>query len=105
VMPSHVVIHHWPSNSTDCLSCTPCQVTVWGLVDREANMKTFSWSQLAFTSTLRKVPPFPISKEGVFVLLAKIDFDITTQSLCQVFSVSDSALSWGIDFGVIVFNI
>ncbi|KAH9011830.1 hypothetical protein EDB85DRAFT_1878171 [Lactarius pseudohatsudake] len=90
VMPSHVVIHHRPSNSTDCLSRAPRQVIVWGLVDGEANMKTFSRSQLAFTSTLGKVPPSPISKEGVFVPLAEIDFDITARSLRQVFPVSDS---------------
>ncbi len=105
VMPTHVVIHHWPSNSTTSLSCAPHQVIVWGLVDGEANMKTFSWSRRVFTSTLAKVPPSPISKEGIFLPLAEIDFDITAQSLHQAFPVSNSALSWGIDFGVIVFDI
>ncbi|KAI9434619.1 hypothetical protein H4582DRAFT_1975874 [Lactarius indigo] len=105
VMPTHVVIHHWPSNSTASLSRAPRQVIVWGLVDGEANMKAFSRSQRAFTSTLAKVPPSPISKEGIFLPLAEIDFDITARSLRQAFPVSKNALLWGIDFGVIVLDI
>jgi hypothetical protein len=105
VMPSHVVIDHWPSNSTISLSRAPRQLMVWGLVDGEANMKAFSQSQHVLSSTLTNMPPFPISKEGVFLLLAEINFDVTAQSLRQVFPLSNSALSWGIDFGVIVFDI
>lgn len=105
VMPSHVVIHHWPSNSTVSLSRAPRQLIVWGLVDGEANMKAFSQSRHVLTSTLAKVPPFPISKEGVFLPLAEINFDVTAQSLRQAFPLSKGALSWGIDFGVIVFDI
>jgi hypothetical protein len=104
-MPSHVVIDHWPSNSTISLSRAPRQLMVWGLVDGEANMKAFSQSQYVLSSTLTNMPPFPISKEGVFLLLAEINFDVTAQSLRQVFPLSNSALSWGIDFGVIVFDI
>ena len=108
VMPSHVVIHHWPSDSTASLSHAPRQVIIWGLVDGEANMRTFLQvqdSQPSFTSTLSKVPPSPISKEGIFLPLAEINFDITAQSLRQAFPLSNSVLSWGIDFGVVVVDV
>ncbi|KAH9019516.1 hypothetical protein EDB85DRAFT_1817267, partial [Lactarius pseudohatsudake] len=104
VVPSHVVIHHRPFNSTTALSRAPRQVTVWGLVDGEANMKVFSQSRHSFTSTLAGVPRL-ISKEGTFLPLAEIDFDITARSLRQVFPLYSEALSLGIDFGVIVFDI
>jgi Sad1 / UNC-like C-terminal len=111
VMPSHIVIHHRPSNSTASLSRAPRQVIVWGLVDGEANMRAFLQaqdSQHKFTSPLTKVtppPPSSISKEGTFLPLANIDFDITAHSLRQAFPFSSNALSWGIDFGVIVLDI
>ena len=105
VMPSYIVIDHWPSNSTASLSHAPRQVIIWGLVDGEANMRAISGSQRTFTSTLAKVPPSAISKEGIFLPLAEIDFDITARSLHQGFPISNKALSWGIDFGVVVFDI
>lgn len=104
VMPSHVVIHHRPCNSmefTDSRACAPHKVIVWGLVDGEANMRTFYRSRRA---TPTKVPS-SISKEGVFLSLAEIQFDILSRSLRQVFPISDNVLSWGIDFGVVVFDI
>ena len=104
VMPSHVVIHHWPSNSTASLSRAPHHIIVWGLVDGEANKRTFSASQRVLTSTFTKVPS-QISKEGTFIPLAEIDFDISARSLRQAFPISNNALSLGIDFGVVVFDI
>jgi hypothetical protein len=105
VLPSNVVIHHRRSNSTASLSRAPRQVIVWGLVDGGANTRTFLRSQHTFTPTLARAPPSPISKEGVFLPLAEINFDITARSLYQVFPLSNNALSLGIDFGVIVFDI
>jgi hypothetical protein len=108
VMPSHVVIHHQSSNSTASLANAPRQIIVWGLVDGEANRRAFLQSQdsqHAFISTLAKVPPTPISREGLFLPLADIDFDITAQSLRQAFPLSKNALLWGIDFGVIVVDV
>ncbi|KAI0291446.1 hypothetical protein BC826DRAFT_1022993 [Russula brevipes] len=105
LMPSHVVIRHWPSNLTASLSCAPRQITVWGLVDGEANRRIYFQTRHAFTSTLTRVPPFPMSKAGIFLPLAKIEFDITAQSLRQGFPVNTEVASWGIDFGVIVFHI
>ena len=104
IIPSQVAIRHWPFNSTTSLSRAPRQITVWGLVDGEANLKTFSRSRRSFTSAIERVPR-SLSKEGVFLLLAKIDFDITARSLRQVFPLYSEALSLGIDFGVIVFDI
>jgi len=46
-----------------------------------------------------------MSKEGIFLPLAEIDFDITARSLSQVFPLYTEAQSLGIDFGVIVFDI
>jgi len=51
------------------------------------------------------VPPFSISKKGIFLPLADIDFDITAPSLHQIFPLYDKVQSWGLDFGVIVFDI
>lgn len=104
VVLSHIAIRHWPSNSTSTLSLAPRQVNVWGLVDGKANMKIFSQSKHLFTSALAKIPP-PVSKEGVFLPLAEIDYDITARSLYQVFPLYSEVLSLGIDFGVIVFDI
>lgn len=109
VIPSHVAIHHWPPDSTTkwttFLSRAPHEITVWGLVDGEVNMKIFSQSRRSFTSALAKTPRPLISKEGVFLPLAEIDFDINAGSLRQVFPLHSEALSLGIDFGVIVFEI
>jgi len=44
IMPSHVMIHHRLFNSMTSLSCAPCQVIVWGMVDRDQNMKPYSSS-------------------------------------------------------------
>ena len=68
-------------------------------------MKIFSQSRHLFTSALAEIPPRLISKEGVFLPLAEIDYDITARSLYQVFPLYSEALSLGIDFGVIVFHI
>jgi len=105
VMPSHIVIQHRPFNSTTSLARAPRQVTVWGLVDGEQNMKTYSRIRHTVTSALARVPPFPLSKQGTFLPLVEVDFDITARSLRQAFPLVDEALSWGIDFGVIVFDI
>ena len=105
VVPSHIAINHRPSNCTTSLSRAPRQVTVWGMVDGDQNMKPYSSSPHAFTSTLTRVPPFSISKRGIFLPLANIDFDITAPSLHQQFPLYDEVKSWGIDFGVIVFDI
>ena len=106
VIPSHIVIHHRLSNSTtSLLSRAPRQVTVWGMVDGDQNMKPYSLSQHAFTSILASVPSFPIPKRGVFLPLADIDFDITALSFRQTFPLFDEVESWGIDFGIIVFDI
>jgi hypothetical protein len=105
VMPSHIAIHHRLFNSTTSLSRAPRQVTVWGMVDGDQNMKTYSSSRRVFTSTLSRVPPLSISKRGVFLPLANIDFDITAPSLHQTFPLSSEVQSWGIDFGVIVLDI
>ena len=105
VVPSHIVIHHQLFNSTASLSCAPRQVTVWGMVDGDQNMKPYSSSPHAFTSTLARAPPFSISKRGIFLPLADIDFDITAPSLRQTFPLYNEVQSWGIDFGVVVFDI
>jgi Sad1 / UNC-like C-terminal len=105
VMPSHVVIHHWLFNSTTSLSRAPRQVIVWGMVDGDQNMKAYSSARRAFTSHLARVPPFPISKGGVFVPLGDIDFDITAPSLRQTVPLYSEVRSWGIDFGVLVLDI
>ena len=68
-------------------------------------MKPYSLSPHAFTSTLARVPPFSISKRGIFLPLADIDFDVTAPSLRQTFPLYDEVQSWGIDFGVVVFDI
>jgi hypothetical protein len=44
VMPSQIVIWHRLFNSTTSLSHAPRQITVWGLVDGEQNVKTYSQS-------------------------------------------------------------
>ncbi len=105
VMPSHIVLHHRLFNSTTSLSRAPRQVTVWGMVDGGQNMKRYSSSPHPFTATIARVPPFSISKRGIFLPLANIDFDITAPSLRQSFPLYDEVQSWGIDFGVIVFDI
>ena len=105
VIPSHIVLSHQLFNSTTSLSCAPRQVTVWGMVDGDQNMKTFSLSRRTFTSTLVRVPLFLISKGGTFLPSAEIDFDITAPSLCQTSSLYTEVQSWGIDFGIIVFDI
>jgi Sad1 / UNC-like C-terminal len=104
IIPTHVAISHWPFNSTNSLSRAPRQVMVWGLVDGEANLKSFSQIQSSFTSAIAMVPR-SLRNEGVFLPLAKIDFDITARSLRQVFPLQSRALSLGIGFGVIVFDI
>ncbi|KAI9431175.1 hypothetical protein H4582DRAFT_1789667, partial [Lactarius indigo] len=105
VLPSHIVIQHQPSNSTALLSRAPRQVMVWGLVDGAKNMEAYKQSRDAFASTIVRRPPFPTSREGLFLPLAEIEFDITTQSLHQSFPLYDEAKSWGIDFGIIVFQV
>ena len=105
VVPSHVVIHHRLFNSTTSLSCAPRQVTVWGMMDGDQNMKPYSLSPHRFASTLTRAPPFSISKRGIFLHLADFDFDITAPSLRQTFPLYDEVQTWGIDFGVIVFDI
>jgi hypothetical protein len=75
------------------------------MVDGDQNKKTFFSSRRTFTPTLSRVPPFPISKGGTFLPLAEIDFDITAPSLRQIFPLYTEVRSWGIDFGVIVFDI
>jgi hypothetical protein len=102
VIPSHVAIHH-RLNSTTSLSRAHRQIIVWGLVDGEANMRTFSRSRNPLTSSARV--PRSLMKEGPFLLLAEIDFDITARSQRQVFPLHSDALSLGIDFGVIAFDI
>jgi Sad1 / UNC-like C-terminal len=101
VTPSQIVMVHWPSNSTDSLSCAPRKVTAWGLVDGDQNMKIYSRSLTRTFAT----PPSPISKEGVFLSIGEISFDITARSLRQAFTLNSEMLSWGIDYGVIVFEI
>lgn len=105
VIPSHIVIHHTLFNSTTSLASAPRQITVWGLVDGEQNLNTYSRSRHAIASTLARVPSFPISKEGIFLPLAGITFDITALSLRQSFPLFSESQSWGIDFGVVVFHI
>ena len=105
VIPSHVSLHHRLLNSTTSLSCAPRQVTVWGMVDGDQNMKPYSSSPHVFISTLARVPPFSISKRGIFLPLADFDFDITSPSPHQTFRLFDEIRLWGIDFGVVVFDI
>jgi hypothetical protein len=102
VVPSHIIIQHRHFNSTMSLSCAPRQVTVWGLVDGDQNMRTYSSSRDALTT---RIPPFPIAKGGIFLPLGNIDFDITSRSLRQIFPLRSEVLSWGVDFGVLVFDI
>jgi len=104
VMPSQIVIWHRLLNSTTSLSHAPRQVTVWGLVDGEQNVRTYSQSRHTLPSQLA-TPPYPLSKEGIFLPLAEVTFDITTRSLRQAFPLNSETVSWGIDFGVIVFDI
>jgi hypothetical protein len=75
------------------------------MVDGDQNMKRYSSSPHPFTGAIARVPPFSISKRGIFLPLANIDFDITAPSLRQSFPLYDEVQSWGIDFGVIVFDI
>lgn len=105
VIPSHIAIRHTLFNSTTSLACAPRQITVWGLVDGKQNLKAYSRSRHAIASTRARVPPFPISKGGIFLPLAEITFDITALSLRQAFPLFSESQSWGIDFGVIVFHI
>ena len=107
VVPSHVVIHqhHQFFNSTASLCRSPRQVTVWGMVDGDQNMKLYSLSPHGLTSTLTRAPPLSISKRGMFLPLADIEFDITAPSLSQTFALYNEVKLWGIDFGIIVFDI
>ena len=68
-------------------------------------MKTFSQSRHLLTSAPASVPQSLISKAGPFLPLAEIYFDVPVRSQCQVFPLYSEALSLGIDFGVIVFDI
>ena len=107
IVPSHVVIHqhHQFFNLTASLCCSPCQVTVWGMVDGDQNMKLYSLSPHGLTSTLTRVPPLLISKRGIFLPLADIEFDITAPSLSQTFALYNKVKLWGIDFGIIMLDI
>ena len=52
-----------------------------------------------------KLPPFPMRK-GIFIPLAEFEFDITAQSsMRQAFPLFDEVRLWGMDFGVIVFQV
>jgi hypothetical protein len=101
VTPSRIVIHHWASNSTT-LSQAPREVTVWGLVDGEENMKAYSQFRPALPST-SIILPLSITREGRFLPLASLNFDVTAKSLRQNYPLT--TLSYGFDFGVIVFDI
>lgn len=104
VIPTHVGIHHW-LNSTTQFSRAPRDITVWGLVDGEANLKTFSQSH-QLTSASTRMPRSLISKAGPFLPLGEIYFNISAGSQRgQVFPLYSEALSLGMDFGVIVFDI
>lgn len=106
VLPSHVVIQHQPSNSTALLSRAPRQVVVWGLVDGAKNAEAYKRRlRDALASTSLKRPPLSMSREGLFLPLAEFVFDITAPSMHQIFPLFDEARSWGIDFGVIVFQV
>ncbi|KAH9039012.1 hypothetical protein EDB85DRAFT_1818316, partial [Lactarius pseudohatsudake] len=102
--PSHVVIHHRPFNSTTALSRAPRQVTVWGLVDGEANMKVF-FPVPAFVYFYPRRSTTPNIEGRHIFTIGRDRFDITARSLRQVFPLYSEALSLGIDFGVIVFDI
>ena len=93
IIPSQIAICHWPFNPMTSLSCAPHQITVWGLVDGKANLKTFSWSWHSFTSAIERAPQ-SLSKEGVFLPLAKISFDITARSLHQAFLFMARLYHW-----------
>ncbi|KAH8976749.1 hypothetical protein EDB86DRAFT_2769481, partial [Lactarius hatsudake] len=105
VLPSHIILQHQLSNSTAFLSRAPRQVIVWGLVDGAKNMEAYKRSRDAYAPTSVRRPPFPMSREGLFLPLAEIEFDITLPSMRQAFTLYDEARSWGIDFGVIVFQV
>ncbi|KAF8258161.1 hypothetical protein EI94DRAFT_1708240 [Lactarius quietus] len=105
VLPSHVVIQHHPSISTAHLSRAPRQVIVWGLVDGVKNMEVYKRSRDAFASALVRPPPFPMSRDGPFLPLAEFEFDITASSMRQAFPLFDEVRLWGIDFGVMVFQV
>ena len=103
VLPSHVVIQHQRFNSTMLLSRAPREVIVWGLVDGAKNVEAYKRSRNALVSASLRRAPFP--REGVFLPLAEFEFDITGPPMRQVFPLFDEAKSWGIDFGVIVFQV
>ena len=107
VLPSHMVIQHLSSNSTRLLdlSRAPHEVIVWGLVDGPKNMEAYKRSRRSFASVFLRHPPFPMSKEGLFLPLAEFEFDITAPSMRQAFPLYEEVRSWGIDFGVVVFQV
>ncbi|KAI0054673.1 hypothetical protein BV25DRAFT_1762843, partial [Artomyces pyxidatus] len=103
IIPTEVVLQTQVHVSSSSKLQAPRTVVVWGLLDGIENIIKLQ----RFTSELMlvkaRVPSFPIQGRGTFIPLAHFEFHSDTPS--QTFPVFEEVIHWGLDWGVIVFDI